>query len=66
MSDDCENLPTCGFFKKYFQVNRNACKDFIKTYCRGEKRDACERKAYRKLNASVPPDDMMPNGVMVP
>jgi hypothetical protein len=66
MSGDCENLPTCGFFKKYFKVNQTACRTFIKDYCRGETRNVCERKAYRKLNGAPPSDDMMPNGVMLP
>jgi hypothetical protein len=66
MSDHCENLPTCGFFKKYFPVNRRVCRDFIRDYCRGEMRESCERKAYRKLHGTPPSDDMMPNGVMIP
>lgn len=66
MSDDCENLPTCGFFKKYFNVNKSACRGFIKTHCRGEMRNACERKAYRERHGTPPSDDMLPNGVMLP
>lgn len=67
MSDDCEcgNLPMCGFFKKYSNSNKAACQGFIKLYCRGEKRDDCERKKYRKANGVAPPDEMMPSGAMM-
>jgi hypothetical protein len=66
MSADCENLKTCGFFRKYFHVNKTACRNFIKTYCRGEMQDECERKAYRIANGGPPDDDMMPNGIVLP
>lgn len=65
MTDECENLATCGFFKKYYLVNRQACRAFIKEYCRGEIRESCVRRAYRKANGHPPPDDMLPNGVML-
>jgi hypothetical protein len=65
MSDECANLPMCGFFKKYCDSNKAACLGFIKLYCKGEKRDDCERKKYRKLHNAPPPDEMMPSGAMV-
>lgn len=66
MGEHCENLPVCGFFRKYFQVNRAVCRAFIREYCRGDKGESCQRKAYREANGTLPGDDMMPNGVMVP
>lgn len=65
MSDECANLSVCGFFNKYKDTNKAACLGFIKLYCRGEKRDECERKKYRKLHGAPPPDNMMPSGVLV-
>lgn len=63
---DCENLATCGFFRKYYLVNREACRAFIRDYCRGSLRDTCERKAFRKAHGSAPSDDLLPNGVQLP
>lgn len=65
MSDSCEHLKTCGFFKKYEDSKKGACRGFIDLYCCGEKRDACERKQYRKAHGTPPPDDMLPNGSIV-
>lgn len=66
MSDHCVNLPTCGFFKKYFPINQAVCRSFLRDYCRGEMQDACQRKVWRQEHGAPPPDDMLPNGVTLP
>ncbi|HPJ89568.1 MAG TPA: hypothetical protein PK466_05410 [Thermotogota bacterium] len=65
MSKDCEFLSGCGFFKKYDTSKVIVCKGFIRKYCKGEKQSDCKRKVYKKQHGTPPPDDMMPNGLMV-
>ncbi len=62
----CELLEQCGFFRKYRDTLNLACRGFIKTFCEGERMDACKRKEYRLKHGTPPPDDMMPSGQMVP
>ena len=63
---ECENLATCGFFKKYMNTHNLACKGFIKMYCKGEKMNECVRKTYSEKNGVPPPDNMMPTGSKCP
>jgi hypothetical protein len=65
MSDNCELLDSCGFFKKYRNTKESACLGFISQYCNGPKMNQCERKKYREANGTPPPDDMMPNGYTI-
>ncbi|WP_316859371.1 hypothetical protein [uncultured Cohaesibacter sp.] len=65
MTDCCENLEKCGFFKKYNESKHLACLGFTRTYCQGERQCECKRKLYFKENGKAPSDDMMPNGAMV-
>jgi hypothetical protein len=62
---DCPNLPACGFMKKYGTSKELACKGFVALFCRGDKQCDCLRKQYRQTNGCAPPDDMMPNGLML-
>jgi hypothetical protein len=62
---DCPNLANCGFIKKYCNAKSLACQGFITLYCKGEKQNICERKAYKAAHNAPPPDDMMPNGHMM-
>lgn len=66
MSQKCELLDNCGFFKKYQDLNTMACQGFINLYCLGPKMDECKRKEYREKNGAPPPDNMMPSGLMIP
>ena len=65
MSQDCELLETCGFFKKYQETKELACRGFINQYCKGPKLDECKRKEYRLKNGEPPSDDMMPSGQII-
>lgn len=65
MSQECELLETCGFFKKYQATKDLVCKGFIQQYCCGPKMNECKRKQYRQEHGSPPSDDMMPTGHMV-
>ncbi|MBN1531623.1 MAG: hypothetical protein JXA20_03075 [Spirochaetes bacterium] len=64
MSQECELLEKCGFFKKYNEINSLACRGFIANYCKGPKIDQCKRKEYRNRYGVPPSDDMMPDGQM--
>ncbi|MDH3998425.1 MAG: hypothetical protein OET90_06260 [Desulfuromonadales bacterium] len=64
--NDCELLDVCGFFKKYNDTINLACRGFVKTYCRGDKMNECERKKYRLEHGAPPADDMLPTGQMMP
>lgn len=65
MAKECELLAACDFFKKYQRTKDLACKGFISQYCKGPKMDECKRKKYRVEHGQPPPDDMMPNGLMI-
>jgi hypothetical protein len=65
MSQECELLEKCGFFKKYQSTKELACKGFIISYCKGSDMDDCMRKKYRQEHGTPPSDDMMPNGRMI-
>lgn len=62
---DCENLPVCGFFKKYRETKELACRGFIRAYCQGEKQHQCKRLFYKKEHGKPAPDDMLPSGQMM-
>ena len=62
MSERCELLETCGFFKKYQESWSVACKNMINKYCMGDKMAECKRKEYRAKNGQAPDADMMPTG----
>lgn len=63
---DCGLLDTCGFFRKYDSSLDLACRGFIKTYCKGDNMEQCERKKYRDEHGIPPEDDMMPSGQIMP
>lgn len=65
MTQECELLTTCGFFKKYQVTQDLACKGFISKYCKGPQMIQCKRKEYRETYGTPPPDDMLPSGKMI-
>lgn len=65
MTQECELLSTCGFFKKYQETKNLACRGFIRQYCKGPDIEKCKRKEYRKKHGVPPSDDMMPSGQMI-
>lgn len=65
MSQECELLRTCGFFRKYQNTKNLASKGFIIQYCRGPEMSQCKRKEYRVQYGKPPSDDMLPNGLMI-
>jgi hypothetical protein len=62
---DCEKLADCNFFLKYRESNQLLVKGFIKKYCQSERQTECKRKKYIRINACMPPDNMMPNGKFI-
>ena len=62
MTQECEMLGRCGFFKKYGGTKDLACRGFINLYCQGVKQNECKRKEYSKKHGQAPSDDMMPTG----
>jgi hypothetical protein len=65
MSEECNLLGTCGFFKKHQATKNLACRGFIKQFCKGPELEQCKRKEYRRIHGTPPADDMMPSGQMV-
>jgi hypothetical protein len=63
MSEKCELLEQCGFFKKFQDINELACRGFINRYCNGPDMEKCKRKEYRQKYGTPPSEDMMPNGL---
>ena len=62
----CENLPHCGFFRKYGQSTKAlACQGLIAMYCKSERMIECKRLEYFDDHGKPPPDDMMPTGKMM-
>jgi len=64
MSQECELLANCGYFKKYQNTKEVLCQGFIRQYCRGPLQVECKRMEYRKERGTPPPDEMMPSGHM--
>ena len=65
MSQECDLLATCGFFKKYQKTKDLACQGFISKFCKGPKMDQCKRREYRDKHGKPPSDEMMPTGQMI-
>jgi len=65
VTETCELLAACGFFKKYQATKDLACRGFIRMYCTGPKQNECKRKQHRLKYGAPPSDDMMPSGHMV-
>jgi len=62
---ECYLLEKCGFFNKYNCRGIINCQEFIDTYCRGDKMEACRRLQYHNRYGVAPSDEMMPTGKMV-
>jgi len=62
---ECQYLLNCGFFKKYSDSKNLACQGFINRYCKGTERDVCKRLEFRMAHGTPPPEDMMPNGLIM-
>lgn len=65
MTEECDRLPQCGFFKKYGDTIQLACRGFVSMYCKGPKREVCQRKVYMRDHGHPPVDEMMPSGQMI-
>lgn len=62
----CEFFPACGFFLKYNDKLNDLCQQFIMEYCQGDKGGKCERRRYFNMNGTMPEDDILPSGRMLP
>ena len=65
MSEECELLDKCVFFKKHGATKELACRGFAQQYCKGPKQGECKRKEYRATHGTPPDDDMLPTGRMI-
>ncbi len=69
MCMECEMLNECEFFRKYRHVMEATCRGHHKgctvegkwTNARGK-----QKKRYGVQHETAPPDNMLPNGAMVP
>jgi hypothetical protein len=63
MSEPCENLSSCPFFKE-FKGNPDVVKNrWIKLFCEDKsKSEHCERKKLKKATGKAPPASMAPTG----
>jgi hypothetical protein len=63
MSEPCENLSGCSFFKD-FKGNPESVKNrWIKLYCEDKAiSESCERKKSKKATGKAPPANMAPTG----
>jgi hypothetical protein len=62
---ECPNLPSCGFMKAFGTSKSLVCQGFVVMFCRGERQQQCQRKAYKAAHGAPPPDNMMPDGHML-
>ena len=66
MSEKCEKLEACMFFKTYQNEPQRAAvrKGFVSIYCTGAKKSECTRKKVAKaLGGDKVPVNMIPNGM---
>ncbi len=67
MSEYCEMLETCGFFRNFKGNTETVAEGWIKNFCENqEKSEKCERKKYRRLHGKPPADNMTPTGKIIP
>ena len=66
MSEPCEFLEKCGFFRNY-QWNSEVVKQgWVQMFCEEQaKSELCERKKVRRLTGQPPADNMCPTGTML-
>ncbi len=62
VAESCEFLGGCAFFNKYKEPLGAAYDGFVALYCKGQKMEDCQRRAYRLEKGEPPADDMLPNG----
>ena len=66
MSEYCENLEKCGFFKN-FKGNTEVIKNsWIRMFCQDIQRSLnCKRKEIKKQTGNPPADNMAPTGKLL-
>ena len=65
MTEKCENLTTCTFFKTFFARSTAVKNSWIQLYCENrEKSDHCARKKI-KNSGQTPPENMAPTGKLL-
>lgn len=66
MSEYCELLEKCGFFRKFNESSEVVTEGWIKNFCENqEKSEKCERKKFRKSHGKPPADNMTPTGKII-
>jgi hypothetical protein len=65
MSDTCEYLKHCGFFRKYGERRSNVWRGLVSFYCQGRGFSLCERRSKYLNNIDRISDDILPSGQAV-
>ena len=66
MSEKCEMLANCGFFKNFSLNSETIKQGWTKMYCDDKKKsERCERKKIRLATGKPPADNMSPTGKML-
>lgn len=59
MSEACDCIESCGFFRKFGERRSNVWRGLVSFYCMGKGFNLCERR--KKNNTSIS-DDVLPSG----
>ena len=67
MSEPCELLEKCGFFRNYRGNSENVKQGWIRLYCAAPAQsEQCERKRIRRATGTPPADNLSPTGQVLP
>ena len=66
MSETCELLSKCGFFKNFKGNSEVVKQGWIRNFCESkDKSERCKRKEIRKATGQPPADNMAPTGKLL-
>ena len=67
MSEQCELLEKCGFFRNYKGNSETVKQGWVHLYCENKaKSEGCERKRIRRATGTPPADNLSPTGQVLP
>ena len=66
MTQNCEMLKNCRFFKNYHGNSEVIREGWVSLFCESqEKSEKCKRKLIRKETGKPPPDNLSPTGKLL-
>ncbi len=66
MSEKCEKLDQCGFFREFHGNTEVAQRGWVRMFCDSkEQSEICKRKIFSKKNGHPPADNLSPTGFML-